>query len=86
MQNLVVSLLVALGVYLLVGLLFGIEFVFFGAKKVDPPAGETGFFFKLLILPGSMAFWPHLLRRWMRNLKGNFKGVKRQRQYFSVSG
>ena len=66
MQSLVPGLLVALGLYLLVGLLFAIVFVFFGAKKVDPPAGETGFFFKLLILPGSMVFWPHLLRRWIK--------------------
>lgn len=56
-----------LGIYLTIGFLFAIPFVLIGARKVDPSAVEGTWGFKLLIIPGSMVFWPLLLVRWLRN-------------------
>lgn len=66
MDSLVASLLELFGVYLVVGLFLGLGFVIVGAKKIDPSAGATGFFFKLLILPGSIILWPYLIGRWIK--------------------
>lgn len=52
--------------YVSLGLLFAIAFVWRGVQKVDQQAAGTGFAFRCLILPGSIAFWPLLLRRWLR--------------------
>jgi hypothetical protein len=58
------AFLVALGVYLACGLVFAIPFVIVGVKKIDPHAARGSWGFRLLIIPGAMAFWPLLLRRW----------------------
>lgn len=52
--------------FISLGLLFAIAFVWRGVQKVDRQATGTGFAFRCLILPGSIAFWPLLLRRWLR--------------------
>lgn len=56
-------LLILAGVYLGCGLLFAIPFAFIGVKRVDPHAAHGSWGFRLLIIPGAMAFWPLLLRR-----------------------
>ena len=53
---------------LLCGLLFAIPFVFFGVKKIDPHAAHGSWGFRLLIIPGTLAFWPLLLRRWLKGI------------------
>ena len=53
-------------VYLAVGLAFAIPFVLVGVGKVDPVAAKGTWGFRLLILPGSVAFWPMLTLRWLR--------------------
>jgi len=58
-------LLALLGLYLLVGLVFGIAFAFFGgARRIDPGAAEATWGFRFVILPGCLVFWPLLLGRW----------------------
>jgi len=52
--------------YFSLGFLFAIAFVTTGVKQLDPNAKGSGLAFRLLILPGSAAFWPLLLRRWVR--------------------
>jgi hypothetical protein len=52
--------------YASIGLLFALGFTYRGVQKIDPSAAGTGFFFRCLIFPGSVAFWPLLLRRWLR--------------------
>lgn len=52
------------GLYLGAGLLFAIPFVLRGAGKIDPVARAGTWGFRVLILPGVVAFWPLLLRRW----------------------
>ncbi|MDB4385067.1 hypothetical protein N9023_03620 [Opitutaceae bacterium] len=66
MDTLVTVAVGVIAAYLLLGFVFAIPFVFRGAAKIDSPAAETGFFFKLILIPGSMVFWPMLLRRWIK--------------------
>ncbi len=55
----------ALGIYLAIGLLFGLWFVAFGVGRVDPVARQAGAPFRVLILPGAAALWPWLLMKWV---------------------
>lgn len=52
------------GLYLLVGVLVAVPFAFRGVGRIDPSAREGTLGFRLLILPGSIALWPLVLRRW----------------------
>lgn len=54
------------GVYLSIGLVFAVAFVTVGAGRIDPVARNGTWGFKLLILPGTMALWPLLARRWLK--------------------
>jgi len=58
------SLLILLGAYLACGLLFAIPFSLLGVKRIDPHAAHGSWGFRVLIIPGTMAFWPLLLKRW----------------------
>ncbi len=56
----------AVGAYLALGLLFALPFVARGIERVDPGAHGAGWGFRLIVLPGTVAFWPLLLSRWLR--------------------
>jgi hypothetical protein len=56
----------ALLLYTVLGGVFAVAFVTAGVQRIDPNAKCAGMVFRLLILPGSAAFWPLLLRRWIR--------------------
>jgi hypothetical protein len=47
------------------GVAFAVAFVTFGVKRIDSQAIGSSLGFRALIFPGSVAFWPLLLRRWM---------------------
>ncbi len=66
MISILTWLVYAIEAYALIGLLFAIPFVFRGVNKIDPSARDGSLGFRLLILPGAAAFWPLLMRRWMR--------------------
>jgi hypothetical protein len=53
-------------VYAASGLLFGLAFITMGVGRVDAAAQGTSFAFRLLILPGVIAFWPLLTSKWVR--------------------
>jgi len=55
----------ALGIYAAIGFLFSLAFIAAGISRVDPQAMGAGIFFRLLVFPGCVAFWPLLLRRWL---------------------
>jgi hypothetical protein len=55
--------------YAALGFVFALAFVTVGVGRIDPNARGSGFGFRLLIFPGSAAFWPLLLRRWLRGDK-----------------
>lgn len=53
------------GIYLAIGLLLAIPFVVRGVGRIDPVARRGSRGFRLLILPGCIALWPLLMKRWM---------------------
>lgn len=53
-------------VYGALGALFAVPFVWLGVGRVDPAAARGTLGFRLLILPGTVAFWPLLAWRWIR--------------------
>ena len=64
-----IAALLILGVaYFLGGFLFAGPFVLVGVKRIDPHAAHGSWGFRLLIIPGTMVFWPVLLRRWLKGV------------------
>lgn len=64
-ERLAILFVDALYLYSSVGVAFAIAFVAIGVSQVDSQAIGSSFGFRILIFPGSVAFWPLLLRRWM---------------------
>ena len=64
-ETILTWLLLALVLYLAVGVLFAIPFCARGVRTVDPDAERGSRGFRLLIFPGTVALWPLLLKRWM---------------------
>lgn len=60
-----VLFLIVIAIYLACGLAFALPFVWFGARRIDPHAAHGSWGFRVLILPGAVALWPLLLRRWV---------------------
>lgn len=58
-------LLISAAVYLLAGLLFAIPFVIRGVGRIDEGARGSGLGFRLIIIPGTLVFWPLLLKKWI---------------------
>jgi hypothetical protein len=62
-------LLIAVGIYLLAGFIFAIPFVIKGAKKIDHGADGGSIGFRIIIIPGTVVFWPLLLKKWITAIK-----------------
>ena len=62
-------LLIIVGIYLLLGLIFAIPFVIKGAQKIDHGADGGSIGFRIIIIPGTMVFWPFLLKKWIKAVK-----------------
>lgn len=62
------TLFVAVGIYLLCGLVFAVPFVLIGVKEIDPHAAHASWGFRVLIIPGTMFLWPLLARRWLKGV------------------
>ncbi len=65
-MNIIVYLVYFFYLYLLLGLVFGLWFVFAGAHRIDEHLKGGSFWLRLLLLPGSMALWPVLLLKIVR--------------------
>jgi uncharacterized membrane protein YphA (DoxX/SURF4 family) len=61
---LVSILLVGAALYLIAGVLFAVLFLTKGIQKVDSTATGSTIGFRLIILPGTIIFWPVLLHKW----------------------
>ncbi len=81
------SIVWLVAIYAIIGFLFGLPFVTWGVSRIDPSARGTGIGFRLIILPGVIAFWPLLAQRWFqrmteppaeRNAHRNFDSTNRQ--------
>ena len=60
-------ILAVLGIYLACGLLFAMPFVIKGVKVIDPDGAHgTKWGFRIIIIPGTIVFWPVLLKKWMK--------------------
>jgi hypothetical protein len=55
-----------LTVYASLGALFALAFVAAGVQRIDSQAKGSGLAFRILIFPGTIAFWPWLLHRCLR--------------------
>jgi hypothetical protein len=66
LAELVVALTTA---YLGLGLIFAAAFVTVGVGRIDPAARGAAIEFRLLIVPGTVAVWPVLARRWWKEAR-----------------
>jgi len=60
------TVLIALAIYLALGLIVALPIVLVGVDQIDPVARDSPLAFRLLILPGAAALWPLMLARWKR--------------------
>jgi len=60
-------ILMLIGLYLGIGLLFGVVFITWGVEQLDHATKGTSWLFRLLLLPGSVALWPWLARSWIQS-------------------
>jgi len=66
MHTAIYMILTMAAVYLFAGSLFAISFLIKGIKKIDPAAHGSGWGFRCIILPGTIVFWPVLLKKWIK--------------------
>jgi len=59
------------GLYILCGILFAIPFIIKGVTTIDQGARGTKLGFRIIILPGTIIFWPLLLKKWIKAKKEN---------------
>jgi len=71
MESFISILLSLAGLYLLAGALFALAFLPKGITKVDEDAKGTSVWFRLIILPGVIIFWPALLKKWIQSNKAS---------------
>ena len=64
LEILATTLVTIVALYVLVGICFAGFFVWRGVGAIDPAATEGTWGFRVLIFPGSVAFWPLLLSRY----------------------
>jgi len=66
MESIVTSLFSILGIYLLLGAIFSIFFLWKGIGKVDAGTNGSGLVFKLMLFPAMTVFWVIFLRKWLK--------------------
>jgi hypothetical protein len=64
-MNIVTIILLIAVVYVVAGFLFAIAFVTRGVTRIDEAAQGSGWGFRVIIFPGTILFWPVLLRKWI---------------------
>ncbi|MCI5047337.1 MAG: hypothetical protein MRY59_07530 [Aquisalinus sp.] len=59
------TILLAVGIYCLAGIVISLLFLVFGIARADHAAKGAGLVFRLTILPGLIFLWPIILGRWL---------------------
>jgi hypothetical protein len=62
-------LLIVVAIYLACGFVFMIPFIIKGVDAIDEGAHGSSIGFRIIIIPGTIVFWPLLLRRWVKMKK-----------------
>lgn len=67
-MNVVAAMLLgAVALYAAIGLVVGIPFVLFGVTRPFAHAVTVTPGARIVLLPGSILFWPLVLRRWLKS-------------------
>ncbi len=59
------SIVTLAAIYVACGIVFALAFLAVGIGRLDPAADGSGYGFRALIFPGTVALWPVLARRWL---------------------
>jgi hypothetical protein len=59
-------ILIIVVLYLGLGAVFVIPFLIKGIQKVDEGTKGSTIGFKIMIIPGSIVFWPVLMKKWLK--------------------
>ena len=62
-------ILLIMGMYVVAGFCFALAFISRGVDKIDESARGSSIGFRLIILPGTLVFWPLLLAKWLQSSK-----------------
>ena len=58
-------LLIVVSLYLVCGLIFSVPFIIKGVTDIDEGARNSSLGFRIIIIPGTIVFWPFLLKKWI---------------------
>jgi hypothetical protein len=58
-------------IYIACGIVFALPFVIKGVTGVDEGTYGTKLGFRLIILPGTIIFWPLLLSKWVKTKRND---------------
>lgn len=75
-MTIVYIILIIVAIYLFAGLVFAIPFVIRGVTQIDEGAIGSKWGFRLIIIPGTIVFWPVLLKKWREEISR--KGTREQ--------
>ncbi len=59
--------------YFSCGIVFAIAFILKGAGVVDEAVHGSSIGFKIIIIPGTIVFWPVLLKKWLKSSEKNHR-------------
>ena len=62
-------ILIVVVAYLAAGVLFTVPFLLKGVTKIDEGAHGASWGFRVIIVPGTIVFWPVLLDKWVKASK-----------------
>ena len=62
-------ILIIVAAYLAAGFVFAIPFILKGVTKIDEGAHGATWGFRIIIIPGTVVFWPFLLKKWINAIK-----------------
>ena len=66
MEQIILILINVIGMYMIIGAIFSIVFLWRGIAILDKGTKDSGIFFRLLLVPGILVFWPKFLVRWIK--------------------